>query len=734
MGFVFYKQLNKMDCGPSCLRMIARHYGKHFNTEGLRQTAGYGKDGVSMLGLSEAAEKIGFRTRGVKLTYSQLSQDAIWPCVLHWQKNHFVVLVKWKKTLLGKETLTIADPAKGILKYTKEEFLNLWIAAQTVTGEGSGTALLLEPAPSFYEQSGEKKNSVSWSLLFQYLKKSKWQIGQVLIALFITSILQLILPLLMQSIVDVGINTQNLQFITIILVAQLMLVFSRTIVDFIRSRLLLQVSTVVNLSILSDFWIKLTGLPVSYFENFHTGDTLQRINDNKQIQSFLTGNTINTLFSLFNFVIYASVLSFYNSTLFLIFAAGSILYFLWIRTFLKIRRKINTETFRLSSKENSATLQLVQGMRDIKMNNAEQLKRWDWENVQTSIFKLSFKNLSYNQLQQAGALFINQGKDVVITFFVARLVIGGQLTLGEMLAIQYIIGQLTSPIEQMVSFIQSAQDAKISLERLNEVHQLDDEEDARKAYKHHLPTDKSIRLGNISFTYPGAGNQPVLKDIELQIAEGKTTAIVGASGSGKTTLLKLLLKFYDSYNGEIKIGHTDIRFISPGFWRRQCGAVLQDGFIFNDTIAKNIAVGDETIDYSKLEEAAKVANILSFIESLPYGFDTTLGTDGTGLSQGQKQRILIARAIYKDAPYLFFDEATNALDANNEKAIVENLQSFFAGRTVIVVAHRLSTVKRADKIVVLDNGRIVEEGTHLQLSRLKGKYFELVKNQLELGN
>ncbi|MEO8404321.1 MAG: peptidase domain-containing ABC transporter [Chitinophagaceae bacterium] len=734
MSFVFYKQLNAMDCGPTCLRMIAKHYGKHFNTDVIRQVAGYNKAGVNLLGLSEAAEKIGFRTRGVQISYKQLSEAAPYPCILHWQQNHFVVCVKRKKNFLGKETLIIADPAKGILGYSKEEFQAHWISTNTDTGERVGTVLLMEPSSSFYEQKNEKKNKISWSLLFQYLRKSKWQISQIFIALLITSILQLIFPLLMQSIVDIGINTQNLQFITIILIAQLTLVFSRTVVDFIRSRLLLRVSTVVNLSILSDFWIKLTGLPVSYFENFHTGDTLQRINDNKQIQTFLTGNALNTLFSIVTFVIYASVLLLYNKTLFLIFAIGSALYFIWIRLFLKVRRKINAETFRLSSNENNATLQLVQGMRDIKLNNAEQLKRWEWENVQTSIFKLSFKNLSYSQIQQAGALFINQGKDVVITFFVAQLVIHGQLTLGEMLAIQYIIGQLTSPIEQMVSFVQSAQDAKISLERLNEVHQLDDEEDAHKTYSHHLPENKSIRIGKLSFTYPGAGNDPVLKDIELEIVEGKTTAIVGASGSGKTTLLKLLLKFYDSYKGDIKIGNADIKYMSPYFWRKQCGAVLQDGFIFNDSIAKNIAVGEESPDYMKLEEASKVANILSFIESLPNGFDTKLGSDGVGISQGQRQRILIARAIYKDPHYLFFDEATNALDANNEKAIVENLQGYFIGRTVVVVAHRLSTVKRADKIIVLHEGKIVEEGTHHQLSGLKGKYFELVRNQLELGN
>jgi ATP-binding cassette subfamily B protein len=640
------------------------------------------------------------------------------------------LLYPWRK----EENILIADPAKGIIKYNKKEFLQKWASTKGEDEIQLGTVLLLDPSPKFYEQEDEMQHSLKWSLIFQYLKGSRWQIMQVFLALFITSLLQLIFPFLTQSIVDTGINTQNIQYITIVLIAQLMLVFSKTVVDFIRSRLLLGISSVINLSLLSDFWIKLTKLPISYFGTFHTGDTIQRIGDNKQIQSFLTGSALNTFFSLFNFIIFAFVLLSYNSQLFLVFAIGSILYFFWIKLFLSIRRKINYQTFHLSAKENNATLQLVQGMQEIKLNNAEQLKRWEWENIQASIFKLSFKNLSYSQLQQTGALLISQGKDIIITFLVAKLVIEGHLTLGSMLAVQYIIGQLSSPVEQLINFMQTAQDAKISVERLNEIHQLKDEEESNKSYIHQLPENKSICFNNFSFTYPGAGNDPVLNNISLTVEEGKTTAIVGVSGSGKTTLLKLLLKFYEIYEGDIKVGESNIRYISPSFWRKQCGAVLQDGFIFNDSIAKNIAVGDENPDFSKLIDACKTANILSFIETLPNGFNTKLGVDGKGISQGQKQRLLIARAVYKNPQYLFFDEATNALDANNEKAIVENLQEFFKGKTVVVVAHRLSTVKNADKIVVLHNGKIVEEGTHHQLSLQKGKYFELVKNQLELGS
>jgi len=736
LKFPFYRQLNAMDCGPTCLRMVAKYYGKHYNTDGIREVAGYGKEGVSLLGISEASEKIGFRSRGVQLTFEQLTQDAPFPCILHWNQYHFVVLVNVKeKSLFRPDTsITIADPAKGIITYTGKEFLQYWGSTTTAEGEQLGTALLLEPTQKFYEEKGETENKLSWNLIFQYLQQSRWQIIQIFIALLITSLLQLIFPFLTQSIVDTGINTRNLQYITIVLIAQLMLVFSRTIVDFIRSRLLLHVSTIINLSILSDFWIKLTRLPISYFDSHHTGDTLQRIGDNKQIQNFLTGNALNTLFSLVNFVIYSVVLAMYNVELFIIFCIGSILYFSWVQIFLRIRRKINYQTFHVSAKENSATLQLVQGMQEIRLNNAEQMKRWEWENIQASIAKLNFKNLTYSQFQQAGALLLNQGKDVVITFLVASLVIQGKLTFGAMLAVQYIIGQLSSPIEQFVGFAQSAQDAKISMERLNEIHQLKDEESIGTTYIHQLPENKTILFNNLSFTYPGAGNEPVLENINLEIPEGKTTAIVGVSGSGKTTLLKLLLKFYDHYNGEIKIGEINFKYISPLFWRKQCGAVLQDGYIFNDTIARNIAVGEETVNYPKLIDCCKMANILSFIESLPNGFNTMLGAEGVGTSQGQKQRLLIARSMYKTPRYLFFDEATNALDANNEKTIVENMQNFFKGRTVVIVAHRLSTVKNADKIIVLHKGIIAEEGTHQQLSALKGRYYELVKNQLELGS
>lgn len=717
-----------MDCGPTCLRMIAMHYGKHYNADTLRQRSGFSKRGVSLLGISETAEYIGFRTRGVQINLKKLMTAPL-PAILHWNQNHFVVLVD-----IDKRKAKIADPAMGFISYSKEEFLSYW-ESNHIESEGKvGTALLLEPTGSFYDQEGEKQHKLSWTAVTQYLHQNRWPITQVFISFLIGFLIQLIPPFLAQSMVDTGINTRNLQYITIVLIAQLMLTFSSAIISLIRSRLQLRISNSINISILSDFWIKLTRLPLSYFDSHHTGDTMQRIGDNRQVQSFITGQPLTILFSLLNFIVYAIILVLYSIPLFLVFMIGHLLYFGWITLFMRIRRKINYAAFHISAKENNATLQLIQGMQEIRLNNAERLKRWEWENIQAGIFKLGFKQMNYEQWQSIGAMFITQGKDIVISFMVAQLVVEGRLTFGTMLAVQYIIGQLSGPVMQFIGLAQSLQDVKISMERLNEIHEMDDEEPVEKTFQNYLPEDKSIHISQLSFTYPGAGNDPVLKNINLTIPEGKVTAIVGVSGSGKTTLLKLLLKIYEQYDGKINVNENNFKFISASFWRRQCGSVLQDGYIFNDTIARNIAVGDEQVDMTRLIFSCKVANIMSFIETLPNGYNTQLGAEGVGVSQGQRQRILIARAVYKDPQYLFFDEATNSLDANNEKAIVENLQLFFENRTVVIVAHRLSTVRNADNIIVLQNGEITESGTHEELTARMGNYYELVKNQLELGN
>lgn len=715
-----------MDCGPTCLRMVAKYFGKNFSLQRLREISGINREGVSLLGISEAAEKIGFRTIGTKLTLAQLNEIEF-PAIIHWDQNHFVVLYRIKNGIYH-----IADPAKGLIQYKKEEFIKHWLSTHN-NGYSQGIALILSPTPKLYAQEGDKIDGVNFGYLLHYLYRYKQLVSQLFVGLGVGSILQLIVPFLTQSIVDIGINTRNLNFIYIILIAQTMLFLGRTSVEFIRSWILLHISTRINISILTDFLIKLMKLPMSFFDSKMTGDIMQRMNDQKRIESFLTGSTLNIIFSMFNLVIFTGVLAYYNINIFFIFLLSSVIYSLWVIAFLKRRRDLDFKRFDISAKNQSSIVQLISGMQEIKLNNCEQKKRWEWERLQAGLFKYSIKSLSLGQIQQAGTFFINEGKNIIITFLVAKSVIDGDLTLGGMMAVQYIIGQVNSPIEQLLGFIQQLQDAKISLERLNEIHQMDDEEPTDKTFLRELPYDKSISINKLSFTYPGAGNEPVLKDISLCIPEGKTTAIVGMSGSGKTTILKLLLRFYAPQKGELKVGPTQLDHIGYRYWRGKCGTVMQDGFIFSDTIAKNIAVADEYPDMLKLQNAIKIANITDLIEDLPLGLSTKIGAEGNGISQGQKQRVLIARAVYKNPEYIFFDEATNSLDANNESIIMQNLADFFKGKTVVVVAHRLSTVRNADNIIVLDKGVIIEQGTHAQLTHSKGEYYQLVKNQLELN-
>lgn len=772
LSFPFYRQADIMDCGPTCLRMIAKFYGKSISIQLLRDKTQIGKEGVNLLGISEAAETIGFRTQSVKLSYNDLSKEAKLPVIIHWNQNHFVVLYK-----VRKNKLFIADPAKGLVLLTPVEFRANWISDKE-EGIEEGIALLFEPSPVFYEniEDGEgKRKGLEFKSIFKYLYPYKKLVFQLFIGLGIASLLQLFLPFLTQSVVDTGINTGNIHFVYIILLAQLALFAGRLAVEFVRGWILLHISTRINISILTDFLIKLMKLPVSFFDSKKTGDILQRMNDHSRIESFLTGSSLGVLFSLINLVIFSIALGIFNGYIFTVFAISSILYSFWVVIFLKKRKVLDYKRFDVAAKEQSITIQLVQGMQEIKLNGVERPMRWTWERLQAKLFKLNMKSLSLNQWQLAGAFFINEGKNIFITFLSAKAVIDGQMTLGAMLAIQYIIGQLNSPIEQMIGFLQGWQNAKISMDRLNEIHTIDDEEPADMYLQNELPfqfakqivggrdvasdnslngikdsytehndvltflpekgfdTSTSILFNNVSFTYPGAGNEPVLKDINLVIPKGKTTAIVGISGSGKTTLLKLLLKFYETQKGEIKLGNTSLRNISHRAWRRHCGVVMQESFIFSDSIAKNIAVGIEKVDMEKLRHAAGIANVREFIENLPLGYNTKIGAEGNGISMGQKQRILIARAVYRDPELIFFDEATNSLDANNESTILNNLEAFFKGRTVVVVAHRLSTVKNADQIVVLNKGMISERGTHQQLVSLKGEYYGLVKNQLELG-
>jgi ATP-binding cassette subfamily B protein len=728
--FPSYKQLDAMDCGPTCLRIVAKYYGKTYSLETLREKAFATREGVSLLSISNAAEQIGFRTRGVRISYDTLMASSQLPCIVHWNQNHFVVVYK-----ITENFVWVSDPAHGLLKYSRDDFMKRW-ASDKLDDVPVGVALLLEPSPDFYSIEDEKKkvDKTSFKFLIHYVKPYKKLIVQLIIGMAAGSLIQLVFPFLTQAIVDVGINTKDVNFIMIILIAQLALFFGRAGIEFIRSWILLHLSTRVNISIISDFLIKLMKLPISFFDVKMTGDLLQRINDHHRIESFLTNQTLSTLFSAVNFVIFSIVLIIYNVKIFFVFLIGSILYVLWIKAFLKKRKAIDIKKFEVMSDNNSNLIQMITGMQEIKLNTCEKQKRWDWENIQAKLFKLNVKSLSLDQYQNSGGMLINEGKNIIITFVSAYAVIKGDMTLGMMISVQYIIGQLNSPVSQLIYFMHSMQDAKISLERLGEIHNKEDEENTNEDRIKDIGINRTLTVKDVSFQYEGPESEWVLKDIDLTIPEGKITAIVGTSGSGKTTLIKLLLGFYKPQNGNIFVGEHDLEIINSNEWRKKCGVVMQEGFIFSDTIANNISISDEKPDKDKLKHAVHVANIEEFIETLPLGYNTKIGGDGHGLSQGQKQRMLIARSVYKDPEFIFFDEATNALDANNEKVIMENLNQFFKGKTVVVVAHRLSTVKNADQIVVLEKGKLIERGTHKELAELKGAYFNLVKNQLELGN
>lgn len=725
-----HRQHDAMDCGPTCLRMVAEHYGKKYSLQELRRKSFLNREGVSLLGISDAAESIGFRTIGVKITLEKLESEAPLPCIVHWNQNHFVVLYKVKNN-----NFWIADPVGQKVKLNRDEFLKSWLSIES-NGSGQGVVLLIEPTPFFYERKSEenefRKNSLLY--LFSYFRQYRKFITQLIIGLIAGSLIQLIFPFLTQSIVDVGINTRDINFIYLILAGQLMLFFSRTTVDFIRQWILLHLSTRVNISIISDFLIKLMKLPLSFFDSKMIGDLLQRIGDHARIQQFLSSSSLTILFSFFNIFIFGIVLFVYHISIFLVFFTGSIIYLIFVLLFLKRRKELDYRRFNQQASNQSSLIQLITGMTEIKLNGAEKLKRWEWERIQAKLFKVNVDSTRLLQFQESGSLFINELKNIFITFMAATAVINGQMTLGMMLAVQYIIGQLNAPINDAINFIRKWQDAKISLERIGEIHSLENEEKDRPEEIHFFKDSYNLDINNLTFKYDGPESPKALNNISFSIPKGKITAIVGTSGSGKTTLMKLLLKMYKPTEGKITLGATSLDDLSSKKWREKCGVVMQDGFIFSDTIANNVALNEEYPDRKKLLEACKLANIHKHIEQLPLGYGTKIGQEGIGLSQGQKQRLLIARAVYKNPENLFFDEATSALDSNNEKVIMENLDQFFEGRTVVVIAHRLSTVKSADQIIVLEKGQLIEQGNHKELVKEKGSYFQLVKNQLELGN
>jgi ATP-binding cassette subfamily B protein len=722
--FPHYLQYDDMDCGPACLRIICRYYGKSFSLESLRSLTHTTRAGSTLLGLSDAAEEIGIRTIGYRLNFEDLATEAPFPCIAYWQQRHFVVIYK-----IRRNKVYVSDPGYGLIRYTREEFLKGWSA-----GTGEGIILTVDPAAAFYDKeedaAGQAPSGVQfiWTHLLRYRKL----LVQLLAGVLAASLIQLAFPFITRSIVDTGIQHNDLGFVYLMLFAQLLLFLGKISVELLRGYILTHLSSRINISLLSDFFFKLMRLPLGFFDIKMTGDILQRINDHQRVESFLTSGTINILFSSLSLVIFSIVLVIYNPLIFVVFAVGSIFYFGWVTLFIRKNAILDYKQFSQLAQNQEKNLELIYGMQEIKLHNAGRQKRWQWEHLQVKLFKINLRSLSLKQAQTGGASIINELKNIIVSFLAARLVMNGRISLGVMLSISYIIGQLNAPLLQLVEFMQSWQNARLSIARINEIHKKPDEETVAGGKQEDIPQG-DIHLENLSFRYEG-GVADVLKNISLCIPHQKITAIVGASGSGKTTLLKLLLKFYEPEDGTIRIRKTALSEISHHAWRENCGAVMQDGYIFNDTILSNIAVGEDRIDRVRVKDAAQIASIDEFISDLPLAYDTKIGQNGMGLSAGQKQRILIARAVYKNPDILLFDEATSALDARNEKIIIENLNRFFRGKTVIVIAHRLSTVKSADKIVVLEKGEITEEGTHESLLRTRSGYFDLVRNQLELGN
>ncbi|MDE6098781.1 MAG: peptidase domain-containing ABC transporter [Muribaculaceae bacterium] len=724
----FSKQHDSMQCGVSCLQMVCSAYGKYFSLEKLDSLCHATTQGVSLLGISKTAEELGFNTFCAKSSVSSL-KEGIFPCIIHWHQNHFIVLYKINRQ--GTK-FYIADPAKGKVVYNKEEFTAGWGITEE-NGETKGITLFLQPTENFFNQKECKREKHDYiPFILQYLKPFKKHFIVIAIGLILGCVFQFTMPFLTKSIVDNGIKNKNLSIIWLIMIGELLIVCGSAITDFIRRWLVMRISMNINISLIGDFFIKLLKLPMAFFDTKLLGDLLQRIGDHERIQTFLTGQILGMLFSVMTFIVLGSVLFIYNSTIFLIFLCGSIIYGIWVMLFLKRRRVLNYEIFEAKAINQNKTYQFINSIQEIKLQDCEKRRCNEWKDTQQKLFETQFKGLRLQQGQEGGSIFINEIKNILITVFAATSVVNGDISLGTMMSIQYMVGQLNSPVEQFMSFVYSIQDVKISLERIYEVHQGKIEDNSLRNIKS-FDSETTIDFRNVTFKYDPNALSKTLDDLTLKIPEGKVTAIVGASGSGKTTMIKLMLGYYQPNNGSILVANKNLNQFNLKWWRNQCGVVMQDGIIFSESIARNIAISDDEINYDKLRKAAEIACIKDYIEQLPLKYETIIGKDGVGLSQGQKQRILIARAVYKDPSFIFLDEATNSLDATNERTIVGNLNQFFKGRTVVIVAHRLSTVRDADQIIVLENGSIKETGNHESLSKRKGTYFNLIKNQLELG-
>jgi ATP-binding cassette, subfamily B, bacterial len=724
----FTPQHDQMDCGPACIRMVTSTYNKTYPLQYLRDNCFITREGVSILGIGEAANRIGFETISASLTLKKLLEMPM-PSILHWNQNHFVVLYKIKKNIFTKKlTFKIADPGHGMISLSQESFEKSWLS-----DDNKGVALFLEPTEDFYKTNPPKEDKIGVKYILNYLKPYKKQLSFLFFMLLLGSSITLIFPFLTQNLIDKGVNAKNLNLISTILLAQLGLFLGAITIEIIRNWIVLYIGTKISITIISDFLKKLLQLPIKFFDTKMMGDFSQRINDNERIEQFLTSQSLMTLFSIITFSVFFGVLWYYDVTILGVYLLLTVVAITWSFYWLRKRKILDYYLFQQRSANQESIYEIINGVTEIKLNQFEDFKRQEWENIQQKLFNINIRVLKLDQFQLSGFEFLNQIKNILVTFLAATFVVEGKMTLGELLSVSYIVGQMNSPVNQLVTFFRSLQDAKLSLERLNEVQNHPIEEQTANQTALSLG-EAGVKFNNLSFQYEGPKSPYVLKNINFTIPEGKITAIVGSSGSGKTTLMKLLLKFYEPTGGELFINSDNINNISPKSLRENCGVVMQDGFIFSDTIERNIATGDENIDQEKLQNAIKIANIESFVESLPLKLNTKIGASGNGISGGQKQRILIARAVYKNPHYIFFDEATSALDAENEKIIHDNLQQFFRGKTVLIIAHRLSTVKNANQIIVLKNGEITETGNHQKLVQNKADYFNLVKNQLELGS
>ncbi|WPO77296.1 peptidase domain-containing ABC transporter [Flavobacterium sp. KACC 22761] len=720
-NFPHEHQLDAKDCGPTCIKIIAKYYGRFYSLPFLRDLCGITREGVSFLDLSDACEKISLRTKSIKIDFDTLKVIPL-PCIVHWQDNHFIVVYK-----INHKQVFVSDPAKGLLKYSFEDFQKGWLKESK-----TGAVLAIEPMADFKQRSINDKIERRKTLenFLGYFTPYKKSFINLFVVMLIVTVLQAFLPFISKSVIDVGIQTNDLDFIDLVLIANITIIVSILLSNMIRDWILLHLTSRINISLISDYLIKLMRLPITFFENKLIGDILQRAQDHERIRDFIMNNSLNFVFSILTFFIFGIILCIYSPILCLIYVVGSVLFMGWVLFFLRFRKKLDWEYFDVHTKNQSYWVETIGSIQDIKINNYEKQKRWKWEALQVQLFKIDQKILRITNAQNLGAQFINQLTNLVITFYCAKAVIKGDITFGVMISTQFIIGMLNGPIMQFISFIQSAQYAKISFLRLNEIHELENEEENDINNNIKLPEDKSLFLRNVSFQYSRNGDY-ILSNISVMIPEGKVTAIVGDSGSGKTTLLKLILRLYNPTHGELSMGNLNIKNINLKQWRESCGAVMQDGKIFSDTIQNNIVLDDENIDFERLKKAVTAANIASEIESMPKGYQTMMGESGRGLSGGQKQRVLIARALYKDPDYLFFDEATNSLDVINEQKIVMALEEIFKNKTVIVVAHRLSTIRKADQIIVLKNGYITEIGNHdMLMSRESGHYYQLVKTQI----